>query len=304
MRTHKTIVAALAALGLGVTGIALQAGVAYGAQSEPVISTVSSSAVQQTTAYLVATINPGELATTYHFEYGTSSGYGDRAPVSAAAIKGEPGSFAVGAALSGLHPATTYHYRVVAENELGRAVGSDQTFTTLPLRPPVVSTGEAQGVAQNSATLVGTLDTEGYETVYEFDLGVDTSYGTQIFGDAGSELGTQTFTIPMQGLAPGTLYHYRIVATNEFGTIYGADMTFATTIYPSSFLPAPATESLLPAPLLEPAPNTSAKAASVRPASAARIARHGRARSSSRKRRDGRGRKGRDAGHAHNGGGK
>ena len=32
--------------------------------------------------------------------------------------------------LSGLLPATTYHYRVVATNSFGTVVGADRTFTT------------------------------------------------------------------------------------------------------------------------------------------------------------------------------
>ena len=30
------------------------------------------------------------------------------------------------------------------------------------------------------------------------------------------------------GLAPGTTYQYRVVATNEVGTAYGEDQTFTT----------------------------------------------------------------------------
>jgi hypothetical protein len=131
---------------------------------------------------------------------------------------------------------------------------------------PTVSTGQAGGVAQNAATLTGTVNTQGFETVYEFDLGTDTSYGTRIFGDAGAEPGTQTFTFALQGLAPGTTYHYRILATNGFGTVYGADQTFTTGAYSSSILIAPSTPALVPAPLLAVAPRASAaKVASVKP---------------------------------------
>ena len=33
-------------------------------------------------------------------------------------------------ALTGLAPATTYHYRLLASNQAGRSYGPDQTFTT------------------------------------------------------------------------------------------------------------------------------------------------------------------------------
>ncbi|MGH2854495.1 MAG: fibronectin type III domain-containing protein [Solirubrobacteraceae bacterium] len=141
--------------------------------------------------------------------------------------------------------------------------------------PPVVSTGQAGGVAQSAATLTGAIDTQGFETVYEFDLGVDTSYGTRIFGDAGMEPGTQTFMSALQGLAPGTTYHYRIVATNAFGTGYGVDETFTTASYPSAALSVPVAPSLVPAILLAPAPSVSTAKAASRPA--AHAAGHGRA---------------------------
>jgi DNA-binding beta-propeller fold protein YncE len=224
---------------------------AYARQSEPSLLSVSSTAVTQTTAALHATIDPHNADTTYHFEYGTSTTYGTSYPVPDADIgNGVEGPVLTGQALSGLQPDTTYHYRIVASNALGRTTGADQTFTTLPQSPLTVSTGQAGGVAQNTATLTGTIETQGYETTYEFDLGTDTSYGTRIFGDAGSEPGPQTFKAELQGLAPGTTYHYRIVATSALGTIYGADQTFTTTTYPTSTLTTPASPPLVPAPLL------------------------------------------------------
>ena len=42
------------------------------------------------------------------------------------------------AAIEGLTPNTTYHFRIVATNSAGTGYGSDATFTTLP-NPPVVS---------------------------------------------------------------------------------------------------------------------------------------------------------------------
>jgi hypothetical protein len=42
----------------------------------------------------------------------------------------------VSAAVPGLAPATTYHFRIVAENGGGISYGADQSFTTLPALPP------------------------------------------------------------------------------------------------------------------------------------------------------------------------
>ena len=269
----------------------------------PSLENVTASAVTQTAATLNASINPNNQDTIYHFEFGPTTAYGRTLPAPDADIGLGYSNVVVGQQLTGLSPGTTYHFRVVATNAtspLGGTVGADRTFTTPPLQPPVVSTGQASGVAQNAATLTATIDTQGFETTYEFDLGTDTSYGSRIFGDAGPEPGTQIFTVALQGLAAGTTYHYRIVATNTFGTVYGADQTFTTGVYPSSSLSEPVAPALVPALLLAPASSASAaKAASVKPA--ARTARRDGVGKSSGKRRGGRKRKGRSAraGRAH-----
>jgi hypothetical protein len=265
----------------------------------PSLDSQSASVVTQTSATLNASINPNNQDTTYHFQFGPTTAYGTVLPAPDADIGLGYGDVVVGQQLTGLSPGTTYHFRVIATNATsppGGTVGADRTFTTPSLQPPVVGTGRASGVAQNTATLTGTVDTQGFETTYEFDLGTDTSYGSRIFGDAGREPGAQTFTVALQGLAAGATYHYRIVATNVFGTVYGADETFTTGVYPSSMLTTPMAPALVPALLLAPASSgtSTAKAVSVKPA--ARVARHSGAGKRGGKRPNGRGRRGRSRG--------
>ncbi|MGB8841536.1 MAG: hypothetical protein WCC64_10730, partial [Aliidongia sp.] len=288
-------------------------GPAYGEdetfQTPPAPPTVSESVsvLTQATATLDASIDPDNQETTYHFEYGSTTAYGTVLPAPDASIGSGYGDVVVGEELSGLQPGTTYHFRVIATNASsppGGTVGPDQTFTTPPPQPPVVDTGQAVGVGQNTATLTGTVDTQGFQTEYEFDIGTDTSYGTRIFGNASAEPGAHTFTVTLQGLMPGTTYHYRVAATNTFGTVYGVDVTFTTGTFPSASLTAPAGEPFVPSLLLAPAPSVSsgaAKAASAR--LAARTARHSKARKGSGKRAGGHRQRGRpgEAGRVHGG---
>ncbi|HEY3864851.1 MAG TPA: hypothetical protein VGL54_02040 [Solirubrobacteraceae bacterium] len=220
----------------------------FGPPVAPSLESQSVSRFTQTSAILYASIDPNSQDTTYHFEVGPTTAYGSELPVPDADIGSGSAAVLVSQQATGLSPGTTYHFRVIATNAgspAGGTVGPDQTFTTPPAQLPVMSTGQALGVAQGSATLTGTVDTQGFETTYEFDLGTDTSYGSRIFGDAGSEPGSQTFAVALQGLASGTTYHYRIAATNIFGTSYGADQTFTTASAPASVLVAPPTAPLI-----------------------------------------------------------
>lgn len=68
------------------------------------------------------------------FQYGLTAGYGSVTASQALA----PDTAAVGlsAALGGLAPGTTYHYRVTATNPNGTTSGDDLTFTTTAPPPP------------------------------------------------------------------------------------------------------------------------------------------------------------------------
>jgi hypothetical protein len=222
----------------------------------PALDNQSVSGLTQTSAILNASINPHTEATTYHFEYGPTAAYGTSVPVPEAEVGSESSDVVVGQRLSGLEPGTTYHYHVVATSALGTVLGPDQTFTTASPLPPLVSTGSPSTVSQNEATLSGTIDAQGVQTDYEFDIGADTNYGTRIFGDAGTSDGPQTFTLTLQDLAAGVTYHYRLVASNAYATAYGADQTFTTPAFPSSILTAPVTAPLVPTPLIGPATAT------------------------------------------------
>jgi DNA-binding beta-propeller fold protein YncE len=96
----------------------------------PIVSKELTTEVTTSEAKLGALVNPGGIEATYRFEYGTTTAYGQSTPFPEGSVGEGLASRAVWAAASGLAPGTTYHYRVVATNEVGEAVGPDQTFTT------------------------------------------------------------------------------------------------------------------------------------------------------------------------------
>ncbi len=100
--------------------------------SAPDISGVRASEVSGQSAVLNATINPSGFDTTYRFEYGTTPGYGNQVPITAADIGDGEEPVAVSQAISGLQIGLTYHFRVVAINQWGESESPDTTFDFAP----------------------------------------------------------------------------------------------------------------------------------------------------------------------------
>jgi len=131
-RFHKRAPRLVSSLRLAVAlvacAVALPATGAVAATSTPAVATSGVSNVTYTSAILYGYVNAHGLATNYVFQYGTTSGYGAQTPL-ASAGNGTI-SIKLSAAVSGLQPGTTYHYRIVAVNSAGTANGNDRTFTT------------------------------------------------------------------------------------------------------------------------------------------------------------------------------
>jgi hypothetical protein len=198
----------------------------------PVVTTQAASSVGASSATLNGTVNPGRLATTYHFEYGTTTAYGSQSPAVDASAGSGSTAVSVSTALSSLTAGTTYHFRLVATNAAGATLGSDLMFTTLT--PPVATTGTATSVIDTGATLNGTVDANGTATTYHFEYGTTASYGSQTAAtSAGSGTSPVSESAAVTGLSPGTTYHFRIVATSAAGTSNGSDQTFTTGVKPS-----------------------------------------------------------------------
>jgi hypothetical protein len=144
----------------------------------------------------------------------------------------------VSAPLTGLQPGTTYHFRVVAENADGTATGPDQAFTTLP--PVSIDAVFATGVTAGSATLGAELNPHGLATTYVFQYGTSTAYDTEAPlppGSAGTGTTDVTRTLPIQGLAPATTYHFRVIARNALGESISTDRVFITEGPAAALLP-------------------------------------------------------------------
>ncbi len=204
----------------------------------PVVTTGDATSVTTTSATLAGTVNPNGLATTWQFEYGTTTSYGSVMPLTATAAGNGTAALSVSTALSGLTAGTTYNYRIKATNVNGTTTGSNATFTTVGgSSAPVVVTGSATSIGNNTATLNATVNPSGLATTWQFEYGTTTSYGSMMPVTPGSLTAgssAQAVSIALTGLAPGTTWHFRIKATNDNGTTTGSDVTFSTTGTPQA----------------------------------------------------------------------
>ena len=98
--------------------------------AKPLATTKGSEEITDGSAKLTGAVAPGNLATGYHFEYGTSTAYGLVAPAPDQSIAAGSNTVSVSQPMSNLQPKTLYHYRLVAVNSHGTSYGADLTFTT------------------------------------------------------------------------------------------------------------------------------------------------------------------------------
>jgi alpha-tubulin suppressor-like RCC1 family protein len=99
--------------------------------------------------------------------------------------------------------------------------------------PPVVITQSATNLLDHAATLNGSVNANGPDAAVSFEYGLTDAYGSQIAAIPGTVTGnTATPTsVTINGLSPGVTYHYRVLASNEFGTTLGEDRSFTTTTF-------------------------------------------------------------------------
>src|SRR5262249_20751656 len=141
----------------------------------PQVVTGGASSVTSTSATLNGSVNPSSRATTWYFEYGTSTSYGSKTPAKDAGSGAD--AVGVAAGVTSLTPGRTYHFRVVATSDAGTSRGADRTF--LPSAAPVVATKPASAVKDTTATLHGTTSPNGQATTAYFEYGTTTGYGSK-----------------------------------------------------------------------------------------------------------------------------
>ena len=177
---------------------------------------------------LSGSANPNGFTTSVHFEYGTDLTYSAGHTASQAIGLGTV-YLPVSGTLTGLNPATTYHFRLVASSAAGTGTGSDVTFRTQDSPPPTALTGVANSIDFFAATLHGSVNPNGGNVSAHFEYGTTTGYGSRapimaaLTGTSGVGV-----DVSLTGLNPSASYHYRLVAVSGTTGYPGGDLSFKT----------------------------------------------------------------------------
>ncbi len=98
---------------------------------------------------------------------------------------------------------------------------------------PIVAGEAATEITESGAVLSGTVNPNNETAGYLFEYGVTSAYGSHTpLGSLGKSKSPRPVSAAVAGLADGTTYHYRLVATSKKGTTRGADQTFTTVASP------------------------------------------------------------------------
>jgi hypothetical protein len=101
-------------------------------------------------------------------------------------------------------------------------------------RAPTVVTGAAAGITTTAARLAGSINPQAFNAAYRFQYGRTTEYGAATpIVPVGFGLAPVAAVGVLGGLAPGSTYHFRLLALHNGVTVAaGADQVFRTVAVP------------------------------------------------------------------------
>ena len=204
--------------------------------SVPAARTLAATGITRVSANLSGEVNPNKASTQFWFEYGKTPSLGAGSALQSVG----DGSTVVAASLtlSSLDPATTYYFRLNAQNRFGVSNGTILNFktagpaATTTVAAPVVTT-QVPTVGTTTATLRGTVNPSGAQTTYWFEYSTDSLLGSVLLKttpqrSVGAGADTASVTANITALNSATTYYYRTVAQNSAGTVRGDKVTFTT----------------------------------------------------------------------------
>jgi hypothetical protein len=199
---------------LAATAVLLEPVGAGAAVVRPTVYTGGVSGLTPTSVILHGSFNAHGLPTNFVFQYGFTAGYSSQTPLTPGGNRTT--NFAVALPITGLRPATRYHYRILATNGSGNVLGAGRSFTTpkVPLSletvgaPNPVPFGDPFAV---QGAVVGTDAGPGRGVAlqinpFPYTAGFTTLGNPELTGAGGA------FSFPVVGLSTNT--EIRIITTS------------------------------------------------------------------------------------------
>lgn len=167
------------------------------------------------------------------FEWGIAPNYGNSTP---------PQFFGTGAVMTnysqvitGLTLGTLYQFRAAADTGGTIVYGTNRTFAT----PGPQVTTLAAAIAPPNATLNGSINPGGANSLAWFEWGATTNYGNLTQAQAvGAGTTLLNFNQLLNTLGGGT-YHFRAVGSNSVGMVKGSDQLFVMPLFINAGLTLP-----------------------------------------------------------------
>jgi 6-phosphogluconolactonase (cycloisomerase 2 family) len=175
---------------------------------------------QPTGAISFDVFGPGDTACATPLASSTATVAGDGSYSAAPFTPTQPGVYSWTAAYGGDG----------ANEAVGPTACADPAAQVTVAGAPAVQTGTASGVTASGADLAGTVTPNGSTTAYVFEYGASLSFGsiTTPAIAAPTDFAAHAQAGSLTGLAAGTTYFYRLVATNAQGTTFGDVASFTT----------------------------------------------------------------------------
>ncbi len=200
----------------------------------PTVKTASASAITTTGGTLNGQVTANKAATTYWFEYGKNADLGNT--TASVLIRDTSVLYPANVTLTNLEAATTYYFRLNAQNQFGTVNGQTLNFKTGSAGTtvaPVVVTKSASAIATSSAVAHGTVTPGGLETTYWAEYSTDGSFATNVTRStekksAGAGLKAISVDLTLPNLTTKTNYYFRVVAENTIGIVHGNRLSLKT----------------------------------------------------------------------------
>jgi microcystin-dependent protein len=189
------------------------------------VATLPAAGVTTNSVTLNGVANPA--GTTYfgYFQYGATTSYGSTTASQPLGSGNSNTNFSQ--FVSGLTGGQFYHYRAAINPIFTPSIfGNDATFFVPAL--PAAITSAATSIHPGQAMLNATVNPNGLPGTWWFQHGATTNYGNSTPTNF-LPIGTSPLAVSnlITDLPRGSNYHFRIVASNAVGEIFGPDMSFA-----------------------------------------------------------------------------